>query len=414
MALIVDDEVIGVRLDDGRVALFPPLKSGDSHYHPDEAMTLHRSDHGYRLSRARDGLTYHFASSCRLALQRLVRLEDRAGNSLRFIHDDRGRLREIIDAGGRSWEFVCQAGADRIAKIVGPHPEREAERVVYVRYCYDSAGNLSEVRDALDQPQRFAYADHLLVRETNRNGLSFYFEYDGRDQHARCIHTWGDGGIYDHKLNYDLARKITTVENSLGYKTQYEHDGSMVRRTLDAFGNRTSTKFGDGHHVLEEIDELGHKSEFAYDERGNLIASRDADQSCVVLTYDRHDLPSSAIDARGGSWTWKRDERGRLLERTDPLGRVTKYEYRQGRLVAAVDPAGGRTTLQYGAGDQLEAICTADGSTTRFEYDRLGRRLAVHDVYGGVQRRWLDLLGRAVRVEEPDGNVRRAGVRRRE
>jgi hypothetical protein len=30
----------------------------------------------------------------------------------------------------------------------------------------------------------------------NRNGLSFYFEYDGNDDQARCVRTWGDDGIY--------------------------------------------------------------------------------------------------------------------------------------------------------------------------------------------------------------------------
>ena len=43
---------------------------------------------------------------------------------------------------------------------------------------------------------KYAYAGRLLVQETDRNGLSFYWGYDGRSSHARCIRTCGDGGIY--------------------------------------------------------------------------------------------------------------------------------------------------------------------------------------------------------------------------
>jgi RHS repeat-associated protein len=406
MALAVDREVIGVRLEDGRMALFPALAAEGQYFHTDERLTLHRDSSGYRLHNAHSGLTHYFASSRGGDVLPLVRLENREGHSVAFRYDERGRLREIRDAGARSWELSYHAGSHRIARLIGPHPDREHERVVYVRYTYDESGNLCEVRDALEQPQRFAYAHHLLVRETNRNGLSFYFEYDGKDASARCVHTWGDGGIYDHKLHYDLARKITTVENSLGAKTQFEHDGSMVKRTVDAFGNTTRTKYSDGYRIVERVDELGSKSEYAYDARGNLIVSREPEGSCAALTYDAHDLPATLIDARGGAWRWIRDDRGRIIEQVDPLGRVTTYAYDGPMLVGTVDPAGGHTKLRYGRTGELESLIRPDGSVTRFEYDQLGRLLAVHDARGAVQRRGLDLLGRAVRVEEPDGNVR--------
>ncbi|RYY18631.1 MAG: hypothetical protein EOO36_07710 [Cytophagaceae bacterium] len=38
---------------------------------------------------------------------------------------------------------------------------------------------------------------------------------------ARCTRTWGDEGIYDHKLVYDLDARRTVVTNSLGYATTY-------------------------------------------------------------------------------------------------------------------------------------------------------------------------------------------------
>ena len=57
-------------------------------------------------------------------------------------------------------------------------------------------GMLVQVDDALQQPLQYHYDNTLLIKETFRSGLSFYFEYDGLDHNARCLRTWGDEGIY--------------------------------------------------------------------------------------------------------------------------------------------------------------------------------------------------------------------------
>jgi hypothetical protein len=68
------------------------------------------------------------------------------------------------------------------------------------------------------------YARGLLVQETFKNGLSFYFEYEGRGPEARCVRIWGDEGLYDHKLVYDLDARRTVVTNSLGHGWHHGYD----------------------------------------------------------------------------------------------------------------------------------------------------------------------------------------------
>jgi len=60
-----------------------------------------------------------------------------------------------------------------------------------ISYLYNDKNELTEVRDALQNACKYKYEDHLLVRFTNRIGLSFHYEYDRADSNARCIHTWG-------------------------------------------------------------------------------------------------------------------------------------------------------------------------------------------------------------------------------
>ena len=403
MALAVDEKVIAIRLADGRAALFPPLKTSESYFDPAARHTLRRDGYGYALSDAA-GLSYRFAEQRGRAVQPLASIQDRNGFALQFGYDKDGRLEQLKDSAGCLWTLRYDA-YERIHQLEGPHPSEADKRLVYLEYAYDGRGNLAEVTDVLRQLQRFSYERSLLVKETNRNGLSFYFAWDGKEETARCVRTWGDGGIYDHKLVYD-GRK-TTVETSLGYKTTYLHDGAMVHKVLDAYGNISLTEYTAGHRVSAEINELGQRTSYKYDARGNLIESMGPDGAKLSLAYGPQDLPVHALDALGGEWTFERDARGRLVERKDPLGRVTRFHYHAQWLVGLTDPAGGYTGIGYDPVGNLDAIATPDNTTTRYSHDLLGRVVSITDPKGNVQRRELDLLGRPIVVHEPDGNVRR-------
>ena len=93
-----------------------------------------------------------------------------------------------------------------------------------MHYSYKD-GNLVCVQDALEQPWLYRYEHNLLVQETYRNGLNFYFRFDEYSPNGRCVETWGDEGIYYRHISYDLAQGTTQVADSLGGITRYHHDG---------------------------------------------------------------------------------------------------------------------------------------------------------------------------------------------
>src|SRR5205814_5730258 len=94
-----------------------------------------------------------------------------------------------------------------------------------VKYEYSRDGDLIRVDDAEGHPFRYEYVGHQLLRETNRDGTSFYFMYDGPGIAAKCLRTWGDDDQFLRDLRYDDARQRTEVTDSLGHKTVYEwHD----------------------------------------------------------------------------------------------------------------------------------------------------------------------------------------------
>jgi len=403
----LNEELVMVRLADGRLAGFPLLSLGEQYYERKEKLTLIRDQAGYAL-RDQAGLFYRFAPlHPEQEQQALVSIENRNGHRIRFSYDHQGYLQQIIDSTGRRLD-IFNDRSGRILEVYGPHPDNTGQKVKLLSYTYDAQGNLTGTADALNQTFRYEYQGHLLIKETNRIGLSFYFEYDGADENARCARTWGDEGIYNHKLTYYLDQQMTVVENSLGHKTyHYYNDQGVVTETMDALGNSSMTVYNEYNEVVEEINELGLVTRYTYDERGNQISVTQPDDATVQMFYDEEDQLITAIDALGGRWKWTYDTQGNLLERLDCMERLTQYAYENGRLREVIDPAGNRTRLAYDAQLNLSALETPDGANSRWEYDQLGRCIAVTDPKGNVQRRRFDLLGRVVRVDEPDGNQRR-------
>lgn len=403
--LYLTEDVVLFRAPDGRLVSLPALEAGQGYYDETERLTLLREGEGYSI-RTSNHLLFTFLDVGRPHREHVLRaVSDSSQSAIRLNYDKAGRLIEIVDSVGRSIQLQNDA-LGRITHITAPHPDQTGQRFVVLEYGYDAEGNLCKASDALRQSFHYEYRRHLLLRETNRNGLSFHFEYDGPDEHARCVRTWGDGDIYAHRLSYDIERNITTVTNSLGNKAQYQHRGGVVVRSVDALGGITRTEYDECDRKIHEIDPLGGSRRLRYDARGNLVEVQDPDGSTLRLQYDAQDRPIEATDPNGGVWTFTYDSQGRIVERADPLGHASRFTYSGPRLVAFTDSAGFITRIDYDAQGNVSAVLMPNGAKRAVEYDALGRAIARTDPNGNVQMCTLDLLGRPIRIDEPDGNVR--------
>src|SRR5262249_22181212 len=178
-------------------------------------------------------------------------------------------------------------------------------------------------RDALGNPFRYEYGSHLLLRETDRAGVSFYFMYDTDGPEARCVRTWGDGDAFLRELTYDVDRQRTEVVNSLGHKSVYE--------------------WNDLGAVTREIDPLGGVTKTEWNRFGEKLAVTDPNGKTVRLAYDPFGRLRSVTTPTGGTVSYAYDEAGNNVAYTDPRGRVWKREYdRRRNPVALSGPLGHR------------------------------------------------------------------------
>jgi len=203
------------RTDDGRELYFKKVEPGRTTRNQSENLVLKRENNRILIT-GKDRLTHIFGAGGRgNDCWPLLGIVDPRRNALRFDYDERGRLVEAVDSTGRKIEFTNDERG-RITAITLPHPTQAGARFTVARFEYDTHGDLVAAFNAEDHAYRYAYKYHLLVQETDRNGLSFYFAYDGIDPDARCVRTWGDGGIFDHVLTYDAEKHLTVKEDSYG------------------------------------------------------------------------------------------------------------------------------------------------------------------------------------------------------
>jgi RHS repeat-associated protein len=389
------------------------LPSGESIHEPISRLTLRALGQRRYEILTHDGIVHTFAPvegarGQRRAWSRLVSTTARDGASVALEYDRRGDLAWVRDAAGRQIAFEHD-GAGRLIAVKLPHPI-DAGWQVHTRYAYDDRGDLVQVTDPLGGTWRFAYKQHLLVQETDRNGLSFYFAYDGFGEDAYCVRTWGDGGIYDHVIDYDKVGKVTCVTDSLGRTTTYRMNPiGCVVKVIDALGGATSYEYDERTlRKIKETSPTGVETQWRYDDRGNIVQVIDPGGAEIALAFDERNQPVRAVDAVKGEWTWGYDDRGRLIGRTDPLGRRFQFRWdgNPRQLVAITDPGGHETAIGYDAQGNLTSLTAPDGAVSRWQYDNLGRCTAAIDANGSTERRDHDALGRLVHVVEPDGNQR--------
>lgn len=401
-----EDAATVVLLEDGRSAVFDALPyNGNSDYNRHEKLTLSRTDlDEYQLFDHRERLFYSFRKLHPLDAQyRLYAIRSEADFMISFHYNSKGHLVQVIDSVGRRLH-VSHDPQGRITAITAKH--RGASQLL-VRYAYNEAGDLVEISDALDQTTRIQYRNHLMVAKTDRNGQTFYWEYDGK---MRCTHTWGEGGILEGWIEYHPKEGYNLVTNSQGQTTTYYYTPAyVVTQVKDPLGYSQFFEYTDDFEIYREIDEEANVTGYTYDERGNRSSVMAPDGSTSVFNYDAAGRLTLVTDEQGASRTYIYHKgeihKGLLHTMTEADGSVLIFRYNAQNLLRQLEDEQERKTLmEYDEDGNLIALTLPDGSRTRWEYDAWGRILRSANPLQQEQYFHYDALGRVTAVELPDGN----------
>ena len=402
LSLEVDTKnvVIVLILPDGRPVAFPYMVAeGDYFYNREEKLTLKCIDgKDYELRDHGKQQTYGF-KQLKKNFYKPVSLRNSAGFALQFIYDHSHSLVKIIDTAGR----VLQLSLDEANRITSIRVQHGGEERLLVSYAYNESGDLIAIGDALGQTTTMVYNNHLMVSKTDRNGQSFYWEYDGNKPGARCVHTWGDGGLLEGWISYhDGYNEVTNSLNETS--VYYYNDSKLCTQVKDPLGNSIFHEYTEFMEPYRDIDEEGNVRGYTYDERGNLKTITAADGATTTFVHDEENRLLLTVHPQGNTRV-KTYENDLLLSVISEDEQVTAFDYNAYGLIEKIrNNTGDYTHLYYDEDYNLVKLLLPDGAVTEWRYDKWGRCIEKINAEKQAQVFNYDDLNRLTHVFLPDDN----------
>jgi choice-of-anchor C domain-containing protein len=299
-------------------------------------------------------------------------------------------------------------------------------------YTYDKKGHLTSSTDALGVQTKFNFTGYgELYSVTDANGQNTSFTYDNRGNVSSVTDSLGHVTQYTYNANGDKLTETRIMTTPTGVKTlltqwSYDSNGHMISM-IDAENHTTRYEYNDLGQQIANIDTLGRKTIYRYDNQGKQIeviypdATPD-DLSDNLRTQTRYDILGrmiATIDRAGHETRYVYDKVGRLTETllpdttpnnwNDNPRTQTEY-YDDGLVKAQIDERNNRTEYRYDAlGRQIEVIAAdntpndlSDNPRTRYQYDAVGEQTAVTNALGQTTTYTYDTSGRLILTRYAD------------
>jgi RHS repeat-associated protein len=341
----------------------------------------------------------------------LTEMSDGRGGVTKTVYDEKNRAKKQTDPMERVIQFAYgESGGLRTTTITEANGSTTFQK-------FNEAGEPLEVIKAkgtgLERKSTYEYdSAYRLVKATDALGHSTTFGYD--EEGNRTLEKDAEGD--ETKWTYNATHDVLTETTPKGEKTTYKRDanGSVEAIERPAPGETTQKSTFDhaeNGDLESTIDPLGNETGFEYDSYGNLKAETDPEGNTSTWMYDKNGRVLTSVSPRGNEegaeasefeTTIERDEQGRPVLVTDPLGRETEYAYDEnGNLKAVTDGKGQTTTYTYNANDERTEVEADSGDTVKFAYDSMGAVKSRTNGRDNTTTYEHDALGQLTEEEDP-------------
>jgi len=365
-------------------------------------------------------------------LKAIIKRTDTKGNMLEYTLDIFGRVISTKNPDG-SETFTQYDSVGRIVKYTN--------EIGFVNeYTYDANGNIIVIKDILnigtenEVIREFSYqydACNNLIKTIDPLGAVISYEYDSRNQISKEINQLEQ----EKEYTYDVLGRLSEVKNAEGsISTEYDFNGNIVALT-DALGNTSSYKYNEldllsavkdpqdnisqlkydeSENVVESLDALGNRTEMFYDKAGNILKTIDANGNEYIFEYDLKGNNTLIIFPDGNMYKMEYDSFGLLVKSSEIIknaetneeyiGLIREYEYDvMGRVVALEDNAGNMQDFEYDAGGRLIKQTNSLGRKAEYTYDMLDRITQFKEFDGNITKFEYDLMGNVVKTIDQEG-----------
>ena len=256
-----------------------------------------------------------------------------------------------------------------------------------------------------------------LVSATSHDGTRTQYEYNSVGRLIRTVYAAGTSEETTSRIRYNAFGDATGEVSGV-------FDGLIANKgqAIDQYG--TSYTYDLLGRKIYEKGSQGQKTFYYYDQESRLVYTVNALGEVTETTYNTYGevATNRAFAGRisingltGGDVNSDIENRVNVIK-NDALDERTSYRYNElGLLQSATDALGRTTTYAYNKFGDLTDTFTphhtslADSSRVqqRFVYDKLGRAVASHADYTGINAEVnteYDGFGRVIRVNDANGN----------
>ncbi|WP_449657717.1 golvesin C-terminal-like domain-containing protein [Streptomyces acidicola] len=335
-----------------------------------------------------------------------AKITDALEKTTSFVHDDRGKVREIIDPLGNKTTQTYDTYGRPLVRTV-PKDQAENDLITTAAPDYDANDNVTKAIAPNGAVSTAAYdaADQITEATSPQDSPTAplrktLYTYD-KTGHLKTttepkgVATPADPDDFTTTQHYDELYQLTSVVNALGEKISYEYDsvGNNIKvvdpkknRTADPDDFSSKMTYDLEHRVTTVTDPLGNVSRRGYDKDALVVSETDPGGNPTLNSYDERGKKTEVKVPHSGSGS-------------DTVYRTTQYEYDQvGNATGVITPRGTETA-------------NAEDFASRTEYDALNRPVKQFLPYNPADTRYnnpnvytetvYDAVGRVIKTSLP-------------
>ena len=245
---------------------------------------------------------------------------------------------------------------------------------------YNDFGNVTKTVDPVGRTFSYRYdangIDLLETRQTRAGQGALIRQMSYNAQHQPL--TSADAAGQTTTCVYNARGQLATVTDPLGRTTSYQYDAHGYLTSLTGPLGATDTTawtYDSSGRIKTITDNDGYMLAFEYDRLDRITKVTGPDSTFYQISYTLLDR-TSIMDRAGRQTNFEYNSVRQLTKRTDPLNRVTLFEWcRCGALRRVADPLGRGTTWRHDIQGRVKTKEYADGSRVDYVFEGTTSRL---------------------------------------
>jgi RHS repeat-associated protein len=394
---------------------------------------------------------------------RLTKETERNGNSNTFTYNVSHQLEKVTDGDGRTLTFkyngegLVESIKDPMGHVVSyTYSEKQLASVTIEgkerwKFEYESPHLLKKITDGRGHSTTIKYeaTTHRVTEEaigghtrkwkygtnettlTEPNGSETVEAFNGAGEPTKITRAKGkseettaeyeyepstyalikmiNGDKHEWKYGYEVEgnKASETDPNGDEWKWEYDTRHDVIKETAPDGETTTINRNSDGEPEVVErpVGTETQKTEYKYDEKGDVTEIIEPLSNKTKFTYDAAGDKEVEIRARGEEYKWKYNSDSQATEEIGANGFVTKIEpNEQGLPLKVTDPMGHTTEYKYDGDENVESVTDANNHTTKYTYNEENLPTKVEEANKDTVETEYDSEGEMTARKDGDGH----------